>query len=212
VPAGQQGDVWMGEDGEMTGIPADRDRGVAERDRDAEGRARNARPRDELGRPLPYGSAGVPRAPEGIRREPAETLSLAQRLLDEGAPFHAHEVLEDAWKTRPPDESPLWRGLAQLAVGLTHLARGNLTGAAALLRRGAGSLSETAGPSPAAAIAAADAGKIPLDAAGVDKAAFVAWALSSAAELVAGRELAFEDVLTRMPRLRPSDPGRSAVP
>ena len=31
----------------------------------------------------------------------------------------------------------LWKGLAQLAVGLTHAARGNSTGAVRLLRRGA---------------------------------------------------------------------------
>jgi hypothetical protein len=51
-------------------------------------------------------------------------------------PFHAHEVLEDAWKAAPEPERALWRGLAQLAVGLTHAARGNAAGAAALLRRG----------------------------------------------------------------------------
>ena len=52
-------------------------------------------------------------------------------------PFHAHEVLEDAWKAAAEPDRPLWRGLAQLAVGLTHAARGNTVGAAALLRRGA---------------------------------------------------------------------------
>ncbi|HEX3784825.1 MAG TPA: DUF309 domain-containing protein [Pseudonocardiaceae bacterium] len=108
-----------------------------DRDRDQAGRARNARPRDGLGRPLPYGSAGVERYPEGIRRTPAESLAEAQRLLDEHRPFHAHEVLEDAWKTAPDTDRELWRGLAQLAVGLTHAARGNPTGANALLTRGA---------------------------------------------------------------------------
>jgi hypothetical protein len=52
-------------------------------------------------------------------------------------PFHAHEVLEDAWKAAAEPERALWRGLAQLAVGLTHAARGNPAGATALLRRGA---------------------------------------------------------------------------
>lgn len=107
------------------------------RDRDGVGRAHNARPRDGLGRPLPYGARGVQRAPEGVRRTPAETLSEAQRLLDGDLPFHAHEVLEDAWKQAAPAERGLWRGLAQLAVGLTHSMRGNTTGAQALLRRGA---------------------------------------------------------------------------
>ncbi|MGW0393347.1 DUF309 domain-containing protein [Streptomyces sp. NPDC003042] len=110
------------------------------RDRDDEGRARSARPRDGLGRPLPYGAAGVGRQPEGVVRSPAETVAEAQRLLDAGMPFHAHEVFEDAWKSGPPAAAPLWRGLAQLAVGLTHAARGNAVGGARLLRRGAASL------------------------------------------------------------------------
>ncbi|CAL9314345.1 DUF309 domain-containing protein [Streptomyces sp. SudanB25_2051] len=113
----------------------------ARRDRDAEGRARNARPRDGLGRPLPYGAPGVERQPEGVVRSPDESLREAQRLLDAGMPFHAHEVLEDAWKscgdTGRAEERELWRGLAQLAVGLTHAARGNAPGGARLLLRGA---------------------------------------------------------------------------
>jgi uncharacterized protein len=107
------------------------------RDRDEVGRARNARPRDGLGRPLPRGAAGVERQPEGVLRSPNQALAEAQRLLDDGMPFHAHEVLEDAWKSAPEAQRALWKGLAQLAVGATHAARGNTTGAVALLRRGA---------------------------------------------------------------------------
>ncbi|MFF2330613.1 MULTISPECIES: DUF309 domain-containing protein [unclassified Streptomyces] len=118
------------------------------RDRDAEGRARSARPRDGLGRPLPYGAAGVERQPEGVVRTPEQTLSEAQRLLDAGMPFHAHEVFEDAWKSGPSAERELWRGLAQLAVGLTHAARGNASGGARLLRRGAAALAESGGSRP----------------------------------------------------------------
>ncbi|SEO61976.1 DUF309 domain-containing protein [Amycolatopsis saalfeldensis] len=110
------------------------------RDRDDTGRARNARPRDGLGRPLPYGADGVERQPEGVVRTPEETLTEAQRLLDEGKPFHAHEVFEDAWKSTDGPERELWRGLAQLAVGLTHAARGNGAGAASLLERGAANI------------------------------------------------------------------------
>ncbi|MFI8006409.1 DUF309 domain-containing protein [Streptomyces sp. NPDC086010] len=110
------------------------------RDRDEEGRARNARPRDGLGRPLPYGTEGVERQPEGVVRSPGETVREAQRLLDSGMPFHAHEVFEDAWKSGPDAERELWRGLAQMAVGLTHAARGNTVGGARLLRRGAGAV------------------------------------------------------------------------
>ncbi|MPY41740.1 DUF309 domain-containing protein, partial [Streptomyces phyllanthi] len=93
-------------------------RSVGARDRDAEGRARNARPRDGLGRPLPYGVRGVERQPEGVVRGPEDTVAEAQALLDAGKPFHAHEVFEDAWKSGPDEERALWRGLAQLAVGL----------------------------------------------------------------------------------------------
>ncbi|MFI8100544.1 DUF309 domain-containing protein [Streptomyces sp. NPDC086023] len=115
------------------------------RDRDGAGRARSARPRDGLGRPLPYGAEGVPRGPEGVVRAPEETVREAQRLLDAGMPFHAHEVFEDAWKSGPADEAGLWRALAQLAVGLTHAARGNAAGGARLLLRGAAGLAELPG-------------------------------------------------------------------
>ncbi|MEV7550153.1 DUF309 domain-containing protein [Amycolatopsis sp. NPDC089917] len=113
---------------------------MTDRDRDEDGRARNARPRDGLGRPLPYGADGVERQPEGIERSPEDTIAEAQRLLDAGRPFHAHEVFEDAWKATDGPERELWRGLAQLAVGLTHAARGNGNGAASLLERGAGTI------------------------------------------------------------------------
>ncbi|WP_344420228.1 DUF309 domain-containing protein [Amycolatopsis minnesotensis] len=113
---------------------------MGDRDRDESGKARNARPRDGLGRPLPYGAEGVERQPEGIVRSPEETVTEAQRLLEDGKPFHAHEVFEDAWKSGPDSERELWRGLAQLAVGLTHAARGNSSGAGSLLRRGASNI------------------------------------------------------------------------
>ncbi len=121
---------------------------ATDRDRDEEGRARNARPRDGLGRPLRYGSEGVERQPEGIERTPEETVREAQGLLDDGKPFHAHEVFEDAWKTGPDDEADLWKGLAQLAVGLTHVARENPVGASTLLRRGADNMTAFAEASP----------------------------------------------------------------
>lgn len=112
----------------------------ADRDRDPSGRARNARPRDELGRPLPRGAPDVARAPEGLVRSADETLAEAQRLLDAGRPFHAHEVLEDAWKATDGPDRELWRGLAQLAVAMTHAARGNAVGATSLFRRSAETL------------------------------------------------------------------------
>jgi hypothetical protein len=107
------------------------------RDRDAAGRARNARPRDGLGRPLPRGAVGEERVPDDLVLAPEESLAVAQRMLDEGRPFHAHEVLEASWKAAPAGERDFWQGLAQLAVGLTHARRGNAVGAVTLLRRGA---------------------------------------------------------------------------
>jgi hypothetical protein len=115
------------------------------RDRDPAGRPRNARPRDGLGRPLARvadpGAAGpdaaADRIPEDLVITGAEAAALADRLLRDGRPFHAHEVLEAAWKTGPAAERDLWQGLAQIAVGLTHARRGNARGAVALLSRGA---------------------------------------------------------------------------
>jgi hypothetical protein len=118
----------------------------AGRDRDAAGRARNARPRDELGRPLPRSAAqDVPRVPDDLAVSAAEAADLGGRLLAEGRPFHAHEVFEAAWKSAPEPERELWRGLAQIAVGLTHARRGNAGGSVALLRRGAGHVAAFAG-------------------------------------------------------------------
>jgi len=122
--------------------------GTGGRDRDAAGRPRNARPRDGLGRPLPPGELGVPTTPDDLSLTPAEALAEAQRLLDEGMPFHAHEVLEASWKAAPAEERELWRGLAQLAVGLTHLRRGNDVGAVRLLRRAATRIEDYAARPP----------------------------------------------------------------
>jgi hypothetical protein len=118
------------------------------RDRDAAGRARNARPRDELGRPLGRQAAGAPTMPDDLALPPAAAVQRAQQLLDDGRPFHAHEVLEASWRTAPAAERDLWQGLAQVAVGLTHARRGNDRGAAALLRRGAAGVAGYAGASP----------------------------------------------------------------
>jgi hypothetical protein len=121
---------------------------MVDRDRDEQGRARSNRPRDGLGRPRRHGLAGVERVPDDLRLAPLPSLGEAQRLLDAGRPFHAHEVLEGTWKASPAAERDLWQGLAQLAVGLTHLARGNPTGAATLLRRSAHRLAPYAAATP----------------------------------------------------------------
>ncbi len=112
------------------------------------GRPRQARPRDALGRPLPYGEAGVEPVPEEAL-PPLETLDVARRLVRDGRPFSAHEVLEARWKAAPDTERDLWQGLAQICVGLTHAARGNHEGARRLLDRGAGRVeSYAAGDGP----------------------------------------------------------------
>ncbi|MFE6712014.1 DUF309 domain-containing protein [Streptomyces sp. NPDC057695] len=134
----------------------------------------------------------MPRQPEGVVRPPAESLREAQRLLDAGMPFHAHEVFEDAWKSGPASERDLWQGLAQLAVGLTHAARGNTAGGARLLRRGADRL---AGDTAAAA------------AHGVDAVGLVAWARELAERAsgsvdAAGGPPPVVDAAAEAPRLR----------
>jgi len=105
------------------------------RDRDETGRPRNRRPRDATGRPLPHGSPGVPGVPEDLELDGPRTVAYAQDLLDRGLAFNAHEVFEAAWKRAPADERDLWQGLAQLAVGITHIQRGNPRGAVAVLER-----------------------------------------------------------------------------
>ncbi|MEU8353102.1 MULTISPECIES: DUF309 domain-containing protein [unclassified Streptomyces] len=161
------------------------------RDRDEEGRARNARPRDGLGRPLPYGAEGVERQPEGIVRTPGQTLDEAQQLLDEGKPFHAHEVFEDAWKSSSSDaDRALWRAMAQLAVGLTHAARGNLRGAGSLLLRAADGVEPYAARPPY----------------GIDAAGLVAWARALESGLTGDADLSPDRLAPRLRAREAEDP------
>lgn len=95
--------------------------------------------------------------PEDLRLTPAEAVRLAQDLIDDGRPFHAHEVLEATWKSAPADERALWKGLAQIAVGLTHARRGNNRGAVTLLRRGAAAVADYAAGHGATGAARPDA-------------------------------------------------------
>lgn len=97
--------------------------------------SRSPRPRDPLGRPLPRGSAPVEPDPSPL--PPIETLDVGEALLAAGRAFRAHEVFEARWKAAATGDRELWRGLAQLAVGITHAQRGNRHGAVALLRRAA---------------------------------------------------------------------------
>jgi predicted metal-dependent hydrolase len=86
--------------------------------------------------------------PDDPARSPVDALAEAQRLLDADRPFHAHEVLESVWKAAPAEERELWRGLAQVAVGLTHVRRGNARGARSLLTRAADRLEPFASARP----------------------------------------------------------------
>lgn len=115
---------------------------------------------------MPRGSVGAfEPVPDELNLSVDDTITLAQTYLDNGRPFHAHEVFEVLWKSREPTERDLWQGLAQIAVGLTHALRGNLTGAPTLLRRGIGRLSTYDG-----------------DAFGINVAAVIAWAAILAAD------------------------------
>ena len=109
----------------------------------------------------------MPRVPDDLVLPPVPALVEAQRLFDEGLPFHAHEVLEGTWKAAPPEERDLWQGLAQLAVGLTHLRRGNHAGATTLLRRGQRRISAYAERPPY----------------GIDIAGLISWTDDALAEL-----------------------------
>jgi hypothetical protein len=91
---------------------------------------------------------GVPTMPEGLVLSPRESLREAERLLVAGRPFHAHEVLEGAWKACGDETRELWKGLAQLAVGITHVRRGNDAGAVRLLTRAADRLEPYAVAAP----------------------------------------------------------------
>jgi uncharacterized protein len=166
---------------------------VQDRERDEFGRPRNARPRDALGRPLPRGASGVAGVPDDLALSPRKALVEAQRLLDEGRPFHAHEVLEAAWKAAPDAERDLWQGLAQLAVGLTHALRGNNpAGAAVLLRRGADRISGYAQGLPHGIY-------VPH---GIDVPGLLRWARSLAGQLDKPAAPSSEAVPPAAPRLR----------
>ena len=115
---------------------------MSTRDRNAAGRPENARPRDATGKPLPRGAGPSWRErlrdlDEARALPKPEAIAEAERLVLTGQPFYAHEVLEGPWHLAEPPERAFWQGLAQVAVGLTHVQRGNATGARTLLRSGA---------------------------------------------------------------------------
>jgi len=118
---------------------------------------------------------------------PGETLAYAQDLLDRGLAFNAHEVLEAAWKNGPDDERMLWQGLAQLAVGITHVQRGNLKGALTLLRRASARLAHGDRPAPY----------------GIDAAGLVNYADALIDDLAEGVEITAKRLRPRLVVVRP---------
>ncbi|RAV18790.1 DUF309 domain-containing protein [Paenibacillus contaminans] len=57
--------------------------------------------------------------------------------------FECHELLEEYWKEVPDSPySDLWVGLIQLAVALYHERRGNIAGAAKMMKSAIGKLSD----------------------------------------------------------------------
>lgn len=140
---------------------------------------RPRRPRDAFGRPLaPDPQATSEPDPEAL--PPRETLRVGQQLLDEGRAFRAHEVFEARWKADTGPERDLWRGLAQVAVAITHAQRGNDHGRVALLERAAVTLAPWQDMRPY----------------DLDVAAVRAWALSAATE-----ETDVDALLARLPCL-----------
>jgi hypothetical protein len=61
---------------------------------------------------------------------------VAGRLFDAGLYFEMHEQLEPYWTRAEGTERENLQGLIQAAVGLQHLANGNLNGAGLLLHDG----------------------------------------------------------------------------
>jgi uncharacterized protein len=75
--------------------------------------------------------------PENAVDSVASALEVAVAFFDARRFFEAHEFLEWIWKCDevPPDDREFWKGVTQIAVGFTHLQRGNPKGAVALLER-----------------------------------------------------------------------------
>jgi hypothetical protein len=95
-----------------------------------------------LGRPLSR-RAGAGYVEEALPQDPLELLRLGIEHFNAQRFFQAHETWESAWHPAPDPERDFWQGVTQIAVGFTHLQRGNLRGAATLLRRGAARLDKS---------------------------------------------------------------------
>ena len=67
---------------------------------------------------------------------PSTTFRAALRQFNAGAYFACHETLEELWRMPDDPLRDFYKGLLQIAVGLLHRQKGNLSGARALLTRG----------------------------------------------------------------------------
>lgn len=63
-------------------------------------------------------------------------------LFNQARFFDAHEVLEDVWRPARGRRRRFLQALIQVAVGLHHHSRGNLSGARSLLARGGNTLAQ----------------------------------------------------------------------
>lgn len=94
--------------------------------------------RDKLGRPLRGVEAEqsrYPQVPVRIFVEGTQAWVEVGNYLDQGLPFHVHEVCEQRWRCAPVEEQPAWQALAQWGAALTHHARGNAKGARIIAQR-----------------------------------------------------------------------------
>ena len=115
----------------------------------------------------------------------------------------AHEVLEGAWKSCPSGERLLWQGLAQLAVGITHVQRGNSTGALTLLERAAERIGDGAGIATGGSAGAGEGRGTPPAPHGIDAPGLIAYAQQLSADLHSGATPTPEQLA---PRLRVAYP------
>jgi len=80
------------------------------------------------------------RPPRAATADLAAALDDAAALFDAGLHFEVHEILEPHWARSEGEAREALQGLIQAAVGLQHLANGNLGGARSLLLDAAGRL------------------------------------------------------------------------
>jgi uncharacterized protein len=88
--------------------------------------------RDQYGRPLRGEKAeelSFPQVPDREIIDGPSAWKETVEYLDQGLPFHMHEVCEQRWRCAPPEEVTIWQALAQWGAALTHEARGNYRGA-----------------------------------------------------------------------------------